>query len=64
MKETEKASSFPVYTQKLAGHLMMLGYVLIDLAPNERDTRKNVFYFKDSTQIKEAIQTYLNKSRA
>lgn len=45
---------------RLAGHLMTLGFILLDISPNVRTPCKNVFYFKDSPQIQEAIQNYIN----
>jgi len=40
---------------------MTKGYILVAIAPNDKDNRKNVFYFKDTLQIQEAIQEYLSK---
>lgn len=53
---------FPIYNMRLAGHLMNRGFILVDMAPNKRQRDKNVFYFKDTVQIQEAIQEYLNKA--
>lgn len=47
---------------RLAGHLMKLGFVLMDFKPNEKYPNKNVFYFIESIQLKEAVQKYLNKA--
>lgn len=46
---------------RLAGYLMTKGYILLATAPNEKDTHHNVFYFKDTPQIQDAIQDYLNR---
>lgn len=46
---------------RLAGNLMTQGYILLATVPNIKDPRHNVFYFKDTPQIKTAIQDYLNR---
>ena len=63
MAETSKITNFPVYSQRLAGHLMTQGFILIAVAPNERNSRKNVFFFKDTSMIKSSIQDYLDGNR-
>ena len=44
---------------RLAGFLMQKGFVLISIEPNSQDIRKNVFFFKQSIEIKTAISEYL-----
>ena len=48
-----------IFTQKLAGYLMMHGFVLMKIAPHYGGNGKNVFYFKDSKEINAAIDEYL-----
>ena len=58
---TTGRKTFPVYSQKLAGFLMMQGFILVNIAPNERCISKNVFFFWDSPQIQKEIKNYLDK---
>ena len=60
--EPKKATTFPVYLQKMAGFLMYRGFVLVDIAPNNKTPNKNVFFFRESPEIQEAISDYLSKS--
>lgn len=52
----------PVFSMKLAGILMQKGFVLMDMRPNEKNESKKVFYFKNSIQLDQAIQEYLDKA--
>lgn len=58
-----KRKTFPVYNQRMAGYLMMKGFVLVNIAPNEKYKGRNVFYFWDSDMIRETIQEYLDKDK-
>jgi hypothetical protein len=44
--------------QRLAGYLMQRGFVLLDLRPNPDMPHLNVFIFRDSPEIKEAIRDF------
>jgi pimeloyl-CoA synthetase len=41
---------------------MLRGFVLIDIKPNDNKSGRNVFFFKDSSEIKKAMQEYLSKA--
>lgn len=60
---TSGRKTFPVYSQKLAGFLMMQGFILVNIAPNERCISKNVFFFWESPQIQKEIDKYLSDVR-
>lgn len=45
----------------MAGFLMQKGFVLVSIAPNSKNPNKNVFYFNDSTLIKNTISQYLER---
>lgn len=45
-----------VYSQKLAAKLMLKGFVLQGMEKHKNNSGRNVFYFKDSEEIKVAIQ--------
>lgn len=44
-----------IYSQKMAAKLMLKGFVLQGMGKNEKNERKNVFYFKDSEELKKAM---------
>lgn len=62
-KKSQKKEAFPIYSQKLAGFLMMSGYRLMGVDENERCKGKNVFYFMESENIRKSIQTYFGNNR-
>lgn len=46
----------------MAGYLMQIGYVLIDMRPDiKSSSRKNIFLFKDTPQIRQSMSDYLNQ---
>lgn len=55
MSETK---SRPIYRQRVAGYLMLRGFVLVAMKPNTDNSGRNVFYFKDSPELDAAIQDY------
>jgi hypothetical protein len=56
------ATTYPVYNQKLAGFLMLQGYVLMGMGENKKYQGKNVFYFVESDKLKHSIKTYFGKA--
>lgn len=50
-----------IYSQRLAGKLMMRGFILQEIGIDKRNNKKNVFYFKNSEELKIAIQELQNK---
>ena len=51
--------NYTVFSQRVAGYLMMRGFVLVgmDVKTKEKDG-KNVFFFKDSADLQSAIKEY------
>lgn len=47
-----------IFKQQLAGYLMMRGFVLINIRKSEDNSGRNVFYFKDSAELQNAICEY------
>lgn len=47
-----------IYSQKLAGILMMNGYRLVGIDRNNKDTRKFIFIFKYNEEILKLIEAY------
>lgn len=51
-----------IFNQRMAGYLMQIGYVLIDMRPDiKSSSRKNIFLFKDTPQIRQSMSDYLNQ---
>lgn len=53
--------TFTIYSQRLAGYLMLQGFVLEDIGVNNHNSSKRVFFFKDSAELQQAIRAYNNK---
>jgi len=47
-----------IYSQKMTGYLLLRGFVLQDMKRNYNNSGKNVFYFRDSNVLKEAIEQF------
>ena len=50
-----------IFNQKLCGYLLMRGFVLVAMCPNNNGNGRNVFHFNDSPELEDAMQDYLNK---
>jgi hypothetical protein len=44
-----------IYSQKMAARLMLRGFVLQAMEKNKNNHRKNIFIFKDSDELKIAL---------
>lgn len=53
--------TFTIYSQRLAGYLMLHGFVLEDIGINNQNSSKRVFFFKDSDELQKAIKAYNTK---
>ena len=58
MKETMKMKT--IFNQRLCGYLQLKGFILVGMRPNENGNGKNVFYFKETSELLSAIQEYLS----
>ena len=47
-----------IFSQKLAGYLMLKGFVLVGMEQGRNLSGKNVFYFNDSDELKSAMDEY------
>lgn len=48
-----------IYSQKLAGTLMIKGFVLAGMEVNKKsNSGRNVFFFKNSPELEAAIEEY------
>ena len=55
---TEKKKCRTIYSQKLAGYLMLRGFVLAESRKDAKGTGRTVFFFYDSKKLDEAIIDY------
>lgn len=53
----------PIFNMRLAGHLMLHGFVLMDTRDNEKCPGKKVFYFKNTEQIQKEMNNYLSQKK-
>lgn len=58
MYTANKEKYYTVFSLKLAGYLMQRGFNLIAMGKNEKDPSRNVFFFRDSVELQDAINTY------
>lgn len=61
MNNTKSVKIKTIYNQKLAGYLMLQGFVLVDMQQNRRCNGKNVFYFNESPDLLKAMNLYLSQ---
>lgn len=52
-----------IYNMKMAGYLMLKGFVLLDIATNTNGTGKKVFFFKQSPELEKSMKEYLNNRK-
>ena len=52
-----------IFSQKLAAYLMNRGFVLLDMKRDSKGSGKNVFYFKNSEELQQAIFDYSSEKR-
>jgi hypothetical protein len=58
MNIDSNAKTVVIYSQKLCGWLMFMGFVLVDMRPSNAGDNRNVFFFKNSEQIRRKITEY------
>lgn len=59
MEIMEKKTTYIVYSQKMAGYLMQRGFVLVDMQPDKKHPRRNVFFFYETPELKAARDDYM-----
>lgn len=60
-REAVGVSEFIIRYQRLAGYLMQRGFVLKEIRPNRKFPHLNVFVFRESDEIKQAIREFSDK---
>ena len=53
-----KQKFMTIFSQRLAGYLMMNGFVLMGIRDHVNGSGKKVFYFTESPQLKKAMEEY------
>lgn len=53
-----KQKFMTIFSQRLAGYLMMNGFVLMNIRDHIDGSGKKVFYFSDSPQLEKAMKEY------
>lgn len=52
---------YTIFSQKLMAELVAKGFVLINMRPDEKGSGRNVFYFRNSSELRQAIARYKNR---
>lgn len=52
-----------IFSQRLAGYLMIKGFVLVGMEQGRNNTGKNVFYFNDSDELSKTMEEYKSSSQ-
>lgn len=58
MEKISKDKNIVIYSQRLAGWLMFMGFVLADMRESTHGDRRNVFFFRNSEEIRRKITEY------
>ena len=51
-----RKKDLPVYSQRIAGYLMLYGHRLYNVTQNTKYNDNNVFYFRDCQEVRDAIE--------
>ena len=54
----KKEKNKTIFSQRLAAYLMSRGFMLMDMRKDVKGSGKNVFYFKNSNELTDAIFDY------
>lgn len=52
---------YTIFSQKLMSKLVAQGFVLVNMRPDERGSGRNVFYFRNSPELRQAVEEYKNR---
>jgi hypothetical protein len=52
-----------IFSQKLAGYLLMRGFVLAESRKDYKNPERNLFFFFESPELMEAITDYTNNQK-
>lgn len=51
-------SCYTIYSQKLMATLVLKGFALAEMRPDRKESGKNVFFFKDTPELRAAVKKY------
>ena len=52
----ERKKDLPVFSQRVAVNLMLMGFKIYNVSKNKKFEDKNVFYFRDCQEVRQAIE--------
>ena len=52
---------YTIFSQRLMAELVAKGFVLINMRLDEKGSGRNVFYFRNSPELRQAIVRYKNR---
>ena len=56
----ERKKDIIIFNQRMAGYLMLKGYVLLEMRPDiKSSSHKNIFLFRDTPQPRQSMSDYL-----
>lgn len=56
----DKKGLIYIVNPAIAKELLLKGFSILDITPNPMNTEKTIFYFKDSTTLKEILKDEYN----
>ena len=56
MYQKERKKDLPVFSQRVAANLMLMGFKMYNISKNTKFPEKNVFYFRDCPDVRQAIE--------
>lgn len=54
----DKVKTVTIFNQKLAGYLMLKGFVLAGMRPDRDGSGRNLFFFKDSEELRKRMNSF------
>lgn len=51
---------YTIFSQKLMSELVAKGFVLVNMRPDEKGSGRNVFYFRNTPELRQAVADYRN----
>lgn len=57
-KQMNETKYYTIFSQRLMSKLVAQGFVLVNMRPDERGSGRNVFYFRNSPELRQAVEEY------
>lgn len=58
MERTTKVKCKAIFSQRLAGYLLLRGFVLAESRKDYKNLSRNIFFFFESDELSKAIEDY------